>query len=100
MFLLKDLSNEELTDFLSLSLEEASKKISALIEKYYPKIETDSEEFKNLAINYMASFNLEYLIRKYPYIYASYTPLYTRTGLIRELVLNNYAFNKERYIVN
>jgi hypothetical protein len=97
---LYELDDTTLDFILSLSYEELDRYVYALICRFYPKIKPESEEYKNLKEAYRASFIVEKLFRVNGIMNKNYTAIYTKTGLIRELVLDLYGIGNEKVVIN
>ena len=84
-FLLEDLPEENLDQILSLPPKGKGQYFSRLIKNFYPDHSEDSEEYSRLIEAYVASFYLEKLYRSNRFFNESFTPIYTNTGLIRNI---------------
>lgn len=93
-FLLHELNDQKLCGILSLPPKEQVTYFSNLVEKYYPHAMKDTEEFYSLVLSYKSSFALEKKYRKNESIQESFTAVYTKTGLIRELVNDLYYIDE------
>ena len=85
---------------MQLSNKELISYVNNLVQRFYPSAVQTADDFKKLYDKYAGSFTLEYMYRQYDTLHKNYTIIYTPTGLIREMVLDDYAFNKERHIIN
>ena len=85
-FLLEDLPDENLDQILSLPPKGKGHYFSRLIKNFYPDHKEDSEEYSKLLEAYVSSFYLEKLYRSNRFFNESFTPVYTSTGLIRNIV--------------
>jgi hypothetical protein len=97
---LYDLDDTTLNFIIELSFEELDKYIYALISRFYPNIEKGSEECAKLRSAYKASFAAEKLYRVNSLLNKNYTAIYTKTGLIREIVLDLYELGQEKVVIN
>lgn len=97
---LYELDNSTLDFILSLPFTELDRYIYALISRFYPKVQTNSDKYEELRDAYKASFATEKLYRVNPLINKSYTAIYTKTGLIREIVLDIYNLGNEKIVIN
>lgn len=88
--LLQDLEDEILDTILSLREMDKTRYFSSLIEKFFPHVEKDSEEYETLQLSYRASFVLEKLYRETPLIYETFTIVYSKQGLIRDIISDLY----------
>jgi len=84
-FLLEELPDENLDQILSLSLKGKAHYFSRLIVAYYPDHEDGSDEYNKLIEAYVSSFYLEKMYRSNRFFNESFTPIYTTTGLIRNI---------------
>ena len=90
MFVLGELSDESLDTVLNMSLAEKSSYFSNLIAKLYPKIEKGSPEFEDLVATYLSSYYVEKIYRSNRFFNEKFTPVYTSTGLIRNIIADMY----------
>jgi hypothetical protein len=97
-FYLYKLTDKELDNILSLTNEEIAIYIGQLIEKFYQGIEP--EKAHQVYNAYRGSFVLEKIIRNSPIIQESFTPIYTKSGLIREIVNDLYSIGSEKLALN
>lgn len=58
----------------------------AMVKSYYEKVPEDSNDFTDLVESYISSFYLEKLYRSNRFFNEKFIPIYTDTGLIREVV--------------
>lgn len=97
---LYDIDDATLDFILSLSYEELDRYVYALISRFYPKVEKETEQYVNLKNSYRASFAAEKLYRVNALLNKNYTAIYTKTGLIREIVLDIYGIGNEKVVIN
>lgn len=97
---LYDIDDHTLDFILGLSFEELDKYVYALICRFYPKVEKDTEQYQDLKDSYRASFAAEKLYRVNSLLNKNYTAIYTKTGLIREIVLDLYGISNEKVVIN
>jgi hypothetical protein len=97
-FYLYKVTDEELDAILELSDSAINDYIDLLIEKFFNATETDSQ--KNLKQAYKSSFVLEKVIRNSPIISNNFTAIYTKNGLIREVVNDLYSIGSEKLALN
>lgn len=90
IFILQDLSDESLDTVLALSLEQKSKYFITLAQTFYPGLDKDSAEFEDLITSYVSSFYVEKLYRANRFFNEKFTPIYTSTGLIRNIIADMY----------
>jgi len=99
-FYLYELDNTTLNFILSLSQKELDEYIYALICRFYPKVDKTDEKYINLKKAYKASFALEKIYRVNTLLSNNYTAIYTKTGLIKEVVLDLYDIGMEKVVIN
>ena len=99
-FYLHELDEEVLDNILQLSFEELDKYIYALICRFYPNAIKDSEKYVAISNSYKAGFIIERLYRSNPMLAKHYTAIYTKTGLVREVVLDLYAIGTEKVAIH
>ena len=85
-FRLEDLSDEALNSILSLSIESKTAYFEAMVKSYYDKVPETDEKFVSLVEAYFSSFYLEKIYRSNRFFNEKFIPIYTDTGLIREVV--------------
>jgi hypothetical protein len=85
-FRLEDFSDESLDSILCLTIESKTKYFEAMVKSYYPKVNQDTDYFVELVESYISSFYLEKLYRSNRFFNEKFIPVYTNTGLIREVV--------------
>lgn len=83
-FLLEDIPDEALDQILSLPPKGKSLYFTKLAKEFYDFPE-DSEEFSNIVESYISSFYLEKMYRSNRFFNEKFTPIYTQTGLIRNV---------------
>ena len=99
-FYLYELDDTTLDFILSLPFKELDDYVYALICRFYPKVEKTDEKYHNLKKAYKASFAIEKIYRLNSLISNNYTAIYTKTGLIREIVLDLYNIGTEKVVIN
>ena len=85
-FRLEDFSDESLDSILCLTIESKTKYFEEMVKSYYPKVDQDTDHFVELVESYISSFYLEKLYRSNRFFNEKFIPVYTNTGLIREVV--------------
>jgi hypothetical protein len=95
-FYLHELDDSVLDDILKLPVAELDSYIYALICRFYPNTEFGSSAYITLYESYKSSFILEKLYRINTTVSKQYTAFYTKTGLVREIVLDSYALRTEK----
>lgn len=99
-FYLYELDDTTLDFILSLSIEELDDYVYALICRFYPNISIEEERYSELKKAYKSSFAIEKIYRVNSLISNNFTAIYTKTGLIRELVLDLYDIGTEKVVIN
>jgi hypothetical protein len=84
--ILEEIENDSLDAILALSPEQKVKYFSALLKQFYPNVEINSDKYKDLLQNYVSSFYVEKLYRSNRFFNEKFIPIYTDTGLIRNIV--------------
>lgn len=99
-FYLYELDDTTLDFILSLSVKELDEYVYALICRFYPTVAKNDEKYKQLKSAYKSSFAVEKIYRVNSLISNNYTAIYTKTGLIRELVIDLYNIGMEKVVIN
>jgi len=99
-FYLYELDDTTLDFILSLSVKELDEYVYALICRFYPNINIEEEKYSELKKAYKASFAVEKIYRVNSLVSNNFTAVYTKTGLIRELVLDLYDIGTEKIVIN
>jgi len=89
-FELFNLEEETINYVLSLPDEEKTGYFHVLITRFYKEQDLSSEKYKELQIAYRASFMLEKIYRNNKYLKEGFRPVYSKTGLIRDLTNDLY----------
>ena len=84
-FLLQDLPDENLDQILSLSPIAKGKYFAGIAKEFYPDLKETSEYFENVVESYISSFYIEKMYRSNRFFNEKFTPIYTDTGLIRNI---------------
>jgi len=82
--LLEEFPNDALDQVLSLPPKGKTIYFTKLALQFYD-FDEDSDEFKDLLEQYMSSFYVEKLYRTNRFFNEKFTPVYTSTGLIRNI---------------
>jgi len=98
-FNLFEISDRNLDSTLKLSDKNFSIYIGQIIEKFYPDILPGTTPYDDLVIGYHSSFEAEKLIRTNITLHKGFRVVYTKTGLIRNLI-NQIYFNRDDLIVH
>jgi hypothetical protein len=99
-FYLYELDDTTLDFILALSVKELDEYVYALICRFYPNVAKNDEKYKQLKNAYKSSFAVEKIYRVNSLISNNYTAIYTKTGLIRELVIDLYNIGMEKVVIN
>lgn len=99
-FYLHELEDEVLDEILQLPFKELDSYIYALICRFYPTVQKNSESYEALSKAYKAGFVLEKLYRSNDMLSESYTAIYTKTGLLREMVNDLYSIGTEKVAIH
>lgn len=83
-FLLEDFPDEALDQVLSLPPKGKTIYFTKLAKEFY-EMEEESDEFKDLLEMYVSSFYLEKMYRTNRFFNEKFTPVYTQTGMIRNI---------------
>ena len=94
MFELSELSNESLDAVLSLPVDAKTKYFTDLVEKYYPKV-SEGEDYQNILDSYVSSFYVEKLYRSNRFFNEKFIPVYTMTGMIRNIIAESYYSDQD-----
>lgn len=98
-FNLYEISARDLDSTLKLDDDSFAIYIGQIIEKFYPSILPGTDEFNNLVVGYRASFEAEKLVRTNIPLHNGFRVIYTKTGLIRNLI-NEIYFNLDDLIIH
>jgi len=98
-FNLYEMSDCDLEANLKLDPDSFAIYIGQIIEKFYPNIVPGTDEFKELIVGYRASFEAEKLVRINRALHNGFRVIYTKTGLIRNLI-NEIYFNLDDLVVH
>lgn len=97
--ILEQVSDESLDAVLSLSLEQKSKYFVEIAKTYYPSVDVDSSQFLGIVETYISCFYLEKMYRSNRFFREKFIPVYTTTGLIRNITAEIY-FTDESLITH
>ena len=86
-FLLEDLPEDSLDQILGLPPKGKAQYFTKLAKQFYDYPE-DSVEFTDLIECYISSFYIEKMYRSNRFFNEKFTPVYTNTGLIRNIWLD------------
>lgn len=94
-FILQDLSDESLDYVLSLSSSEKASYFKAMVDTFYPRLTKDTDEYEEMVATYLGSFCVEKLYRSNRFFNEKFTPIYTHTGIIRNIISDLYYSHDE-----
>jgi hypothetical protein len=95
IFILQDLSNESLEAVLSLSPNQKSSYFEAMVDSFYPSIEKGSVQYEEMVATYLSCFCVEKIYRSNRFFNEKFTPIYTSTGIIRNIISDLYYSDDE-----
>ena len=96
-FELYELTDEQLNEILSLRDQQQELYINTLIQRFYPEV--DEQNYIKLQIAYKSSFILEKFYRSNLVFQEGFQAIYTRTGLIRDII-NEVYFTQDNLITH
>ena len=88
--ILEEITTESLDAVLSLPAVNKANYFSELLKTFYPNIEESSDEYTDMLELYISSFYVEKLYRTNRFFNEKFTPIYTQTGLIRNIIADRY----------
>jgi hypothetical protein len=92
--ILSEIDEQVLNHIVGMSMPEKVAYFANVIAAFYPTAEKNSEEWENLIQSYISSLYMEKVYRSNRFLQESFTPIYTGTGLIRNMVLDIF-FNDD-----
>jgi hypothetical protein len=95
VFILEQLSNESLDTVLSLNTKAKAAYFKQLVKTYYPYLDENSDQYVDVIETYISSFYVEKLYRSNRFFKEKFTPIYTNTGLIRNLIADIFYTDDE-----
>lgn len=95
IFILQDLSDESLDTVLSLTPEQKSRYFEAMVNTFYPNLHKSSTDYEEMVATYLSSFCVEKIYRSNRFFNEKFTPIYTTTGIIRNIVSDLYYSDDE-----
>ena len=95
IFILQDLSNESLDTILSLMPNQKSRYFEAMVDTFYPTLLKGTEQYEDMVATYLSSFCVEKIYRSNRFFNEKFTPIYTTTGIIRNIVSDLYYSDDE-----
>lgn len=88
--LLHELPDSTLNRVLGLDFASKGDYFAMLVKQFYPKIKVDSDKYKEMLGYYLSSFYVEKLYRSNMFFNEKFTVVYTKTGLIRNIIADQY----------
>jgi len=98
-FSLAQLPDSALENINSLSAQERTMYFHQMIEKFYPDVDTQDPFYPKLQQSYSSSFSLEQVLRGNKSLQIGFTAIYTKTGIIRDIV-NDLYFNDDTLVTH
>lgn len=92
---LEAITDETLDTVLSMSSDNKVIYFATLVDSYYPEVDKNSEDYVNLVETYMSSFYVEKLYRSNRFFNEKFTPIYTNTGMIRNITADLFFSDKD-----
>lgn len=89
-FILETLPDESLDAILSLPIDKKASYFTGMVKAFYPKLVEDTPEFDDMLATYVSSFYVEKIYRSNRFFNEKFTPVYTTTGLIRNIISDLY----------
>lgn len=93
--ILQEIPEASLDAILSLSPADKAKYFDKLIDRFFPKVNKNSVEYQQLVEYYVSSFYVEKLYRCNRFFNEKFIPIYTQSGLIRNIVAEAYYTEDE-----
>ena len=90
IFILEELSDDSLDAVLSLPMDKKASYFTGMVKSFYPKVLENTEQFNDLLSSYASSFYVEKMYRSNRFFNEKFTPIYTSTGLIRNIIADMY----------
>lgn len=87
---LSEIENDTLNFLISMPMDGKKAYFHKLIETFYPKSMNNENEYEDLLESYISSIYVEKLYRSNRFFQESFTMIYTKTGLIRNIVNDIY----------
>ena len=87
---LSEIENDTLNFLISMPMDDKKAYFHKLIETFYPKSMNNENEYEDLLESYISSIYVEKLYRSNRFFQESFTMIYTKTGLIRNIVNDIY----------
>lgn len=94
-FILEELPDESLDAVLAMPMDNKVIYFSKLIEHFYPDLSEEDEQYVELLELYISSFYVEKLYRSNRFFNEKFTPIYTMTGLIRDISADMFLLDKD-----
>jgi hypothetical protein len=94
-FILEDVPDESLDAVLAMEMENKIIYFSNLIEHFYPDLSKEDDQYTDLLELYISSFYVEKLYRSNRFFNEKFTPIYTMTGLIRDISADMFLLDND-----
>ena len=98
-FILEEMPDASLDTVLGFDIDKKTKYFTALASFHYKDIDEDSNEFIDILEMYMSSYYVEKLYRSNRFFSEKFTPIYTKTGIIRNIVSDMY-YNDDDLLIH
>ena len=95
IFILQELSDESLDTVLSFSPDRKAKYFETMVDTFYPRLAKGSSEYEDMVATYLSCFCVEKIYRSNRFFNEKFTPIYTTTGIIRNIVADLYYLDNE-----
>jgi hypothetical protein len=98
-FMLNEVEEVQLDSVLSLNDAGKTVFFDKLIKQYYPHALEDSELYSTLQIQYRSCWMTEKIYRNNVFFKECFSVVYTKTGLIRDII-NDMYFTSDNLIIH
>jgi hypothetical protein len=95
IFVLPELSDESLEAVLALTVSQKASYFEAMVDTFYPSISKGSSQYTDMVSTYYSCFCVEKIYRSNMFFKEHFTPIYTSTGLIRNIIVDLYYSDDE-----
>ena len=85
-----EIKDETLNYILGMPLDDKRAYFHKLIETYYPNSLDNDNDYEDLLESYISCIYVEKLYRSNRFFHEQFTIVYTQTGLIRNIINDNY----------
>lgn len=94
-FILGEISDIKLSNILAMNEEEKLKYFRHLVSLYYPHVAPEDDYYERLIEAYKASFLIEKIYRTNYVFQSGFSTIYTKTGLIRNIVSDLFHIDED-----